>query len=112
MPLYILALFIFTLMNISFPGTLSFIAEMFIYISSLSLSPFVLLTVSLVSILLPIYLIWTYHKMAYGTMSNYIGTMYADLTIKEFHLLLPLFLLTIFYGVFPHYILDTIELPL
>jgi proton-translocating NADH-quinone oxidoreductase chain M len=112
MPLYILIFFIFTLMNISFPGTLSFIAEMFIYISALTISPFVVLLVSLVSIFLPIYLIWTYHKIAYGSLSNYLYSIYQDITIKEFHLFLPLFFLTLFYGIFPHLILNTIELPL
>ena len=111
MPIYITTLFIFMLMNISFPGSLSFIAEMFIYISAISLSPFVLLSVSLVGILLPIYLIWTYHKISYGSLSLYFSSLAPDLTIKEFHLFLPLMTLTIIYGIWPHLILDYIELP-
>jgi NADH:ubiquinone oxidoreductase subunit 4 (subunit M) len=111
-PVYVLLLFLFTLANISFPGTLGFIAEMFIYISSLTLSPFVLLIVSLVSILLPVYIIWTYHKIAYGALSAYIYTIYEDITLKEFHLLFPLFFLTIFYGFRPDLMLSSVELPL
>jgi NADH:ubiquinone oxidoreductase subunit 4 (subunit M) len=85
---------------------------MFIYISSLSLSPFVLLTLTLVGILLPIYLIWTFHKISYGRLSPYFGILYNDLNIKEFNLLFPLFFLTILYGIFPDLIIRMIQLPL
>lgn len=51
MPLFVVFLFLFSLANISFPGTMGFIGEMFIYISCLNLGPFVLLPLSLMSIL-------------------------------------------------------------
>ncbi len=112
LPIYILFLFLFILVNFSFHGSLGFLAEMFIYFSSLTLSPFVLLFVSLVSILLPIYIIWTFQKISFGTLSPHISTIYSDLTFKEFHILLPLFLLTLYFGFFPHLLFNTIELRL
>lgn len=112
LPLYVLFLFLFVLTNLSFPGSLGFIAEMFIYISSLTISPFVLFLVSLASILLPVYIIWTFQKMSFGSLSPYISTIYSDLSIKEFHLLFPLLILTIFFGLFPSSLFNFIELPL
>ena len=64
------------------------------------------------SILLPIYLIWHLHKISYGTLSNYFVNIYSDITIKEFHLLLPLLLLTIYLGINPNLILNMIELSI
>lgn len=37
--------------------------------------------------------------------------MYQDINIKEFHQLFPLLILTIFYGICPNHILNTILLP-
>jgi proton-translocating NADH-quinone oxidoreductase chain M len=111
-PLYVLLLFIFTLSNISFPGTLGFIAEMLIYISSISISPLATLSITLVSILLPVYFIWTFHKISFGALSPHITTIYQDLNLKEFHLLFPLLFLTIFYGIFPSYMISMVELSL
>ena len=112
MPLYTLSFFLFSLANLSFPGTLGFLAEILIYLSSLLFSPWVLILLSLVSILLPLYIIWTFHKISYGSISNYYGFLTQDLTIKEFHILLPLIALTIYYGIYPDNIIRFIEMPL
>lgn len=106
MPLYSLSFFLFILMNISFPGSLAFIAELFIYLSSLTLSPFHMLAISFVGILLPIYIIWTFHKITFGSLSPYFLSLSSDLTLKESHLLFPLAFLTIFFGLFSSLILN------
>lgn len=112
MPLYIIVFFIFTLCNISFPGTMGFIGEIFIYFGVLNLGFFTLSLLTLMSILLPIYLIWHLHKIAYGSLSSHIVTAYSDITIKEFHLLLPLLFLTVYFGIYPHYIFNMIQLSI
>ena len=112
LPLYVLFLFFFILTNLSFPGSLGFIAEMFIYFSALTLSPFVLFLVSLVSIFLPIYIIWTFQKISFGSLSSHISTLYADITMAEFHILFPLLFLTIYFGLFPSLLFNFVELPL
>lgn len=48
------------------------------------------------------------HKLSYGTVSKYFGQAYPDLTIKEFHLLLPLIFLIVYFGLFPASISDSI----
>jgi proton-translocating NADH-quinone oxidoreductase chain M len=89
MPIYTVLLFLFTLANLSFPGTLSFLAEISIFMSAAAFNPFVLLISSLASIFLPIYLIWTYHKISYGSLSVHLGILAQDITLREFHLIAP-----------------------
>jgi len=71
MPIYIVLFLLFTLSNLSFPLSSGFIAEMFILFSTIEVSPFVTSIVTLVSILLPLYFIWTFQKLSFGSFSNY-----------------------------------------
>ena len=112
MPLYITLFQIFTLSNLSFPGTYGFVSEFLIILGSFFLNPFVTILITLVSFLLPIYFLWTYHKIAYGQFSNYLPTLQVDVTIKEFHLFLPLLFWIIYLGQNPSFIINTIELSL
>lgn len=112
MPVFILLLFLFTLSNLSFPLSLGFIAEFLIFVSTLQLSPFVMITTTLASILLPVYFIWTFQRISFGTLSNHITTIYQDINIKEMHQLAPLLFFSTMLGIFPNILLDSIILPI
>lgn len=107
MPLYITIFFFFSLSNLSFPLTLGFIAEFMILMSTLEISPFVTISAALVTILLPFYFIWSFQRISFGSISNYLPVLYQDINIKEFNLLFPLLFLTILFGIFPNIILDS-----
>lgn len=109
-PIYVVLFLIFTLANLSFPLSLGFIAEFKIFVSTLSISPIVTLLVSLVSLFLPIYFVWTLQRISFGSISYYLPLLYQDINIKEFNLLIPLISLTILLGIKPAFILDTISL--
>jgi NADH:ubiquinone oxidoreductase subunit 4 (subunit M) len=111
MPIYIVLLLLFSLSNLSFPFSLGFIAEFMIFISTIEISPIVTLLISTVSVLLPIYFIWTYQRISFGNLSNYLPTLYQDINIKEFHQLFPLLFFTILFGINPSLILETILIP-
>lgn len=111
MPIYIVLLLLFSLSNLSFPLSLGFIAEFMIYISTIEISPIITILVSTVSVLLPIYFIWTSQRISFGSLSNYLPTLYQDINIKEFHQLFPLLFLTIFFGINPSLILESILIP-
>ena len=87
---------------------MGFVGEMFIYMSCINLGPFVLIPLSLLSILLPVYIVWMLHRMSYGAVSKYFGQAYPDITIKEFHLLFPLLFLIVYFGLFPGQIIESI----
>jgi proton-translocating NADH-quinone oxidoreductase chain M len=112
MPIFITLFFIFSLSNISFPLSLGFIAEFMILLSTIEISPFVTISTVLVTILLPFYFIWTFQRISFGTISNYLPVLFQDTNIKEFNLLFPLLFLTILFGIVPKILLDTTKISL
>ena len=90
MPIFTLLFFLFTLSNIGFPFTLSFVSENLLFFSTLNFSPIITILVTSVSILLPLYFIYFYQKINYGKISAHFIKLSQDINIKEFHLLFPL----------------------
>ncbi len=111
-PIYITFFFLFSLSNLSFPLSLGFIAEFKILLSTIEISPFITICTSLVTILLPFYFVWTFQRVSFGSISNYLPQLFQDTNIKEFHILFPLFFLTVLFGVIPSIILDTTKISL
>eukprot|EP00842_Homolaphlyctis_polyrhiza_P000949 jgi/Hompol1/1855/HPOL_005750-RA len=112
MPLFIIFFFLFILSNMGFPGFSGYIGEMLIYFSLLNINPIIVLLSTLVAILLPIYTLWFFQRMAYGQLSVAILILYQDLTIKEFHLILPLFFFNLILGIFPDILTNVIQFNL
>ena len=90
MPIFTLLFFLFTLSNIGFPFTLSFVSENLLFFSTLNFSPIITILVTSVSILLPFYFIYFYQRINYGKISAHFIKLSQDINIKEFHLLFPL----------------------
>ena len=112
MPIFTLLLLLFSLFNISIPGTSGFISEFLIYYGSLINNPIITIIITLVSFFLPLYFIYTFHKISYGQLSLYLPTLFNDITIKEFHLFIPLIFWIFYIGLNPSLIINTIELSL
>jgi NADH:ubiquinone oxidoreductase subunit 4 (subunit M) len=112
MPLFILFLFLFNLSNLSFPLSLGFIAENLILFRTIDISPFLTLFTSLACLLLPIVMIWTFQRISFGRISNYLPVIFSDLNIKEINLIFSLFLFSTILGIQPQYLLESIFLPL
>jgi NADH:ubiquinone oxidoreductase subunit 4 (subunit M) len=47
--------------------------------------------------------------MMFGSLTSYISSA-IDLTKKEFHMLLPLFFLSTFLGIYPNILIETIDI--
>lgn len=109
MPLFTFFLFIFTLANIALPGTSGFISEFLTFVGTFNSNPFVAFWATFAILLAPTYSLLLLHKVSYGSFSNHISTLYQDITLKEFHTILPLFILTFFFGLFPNLIFDSTQ---
>lgn len=108
MPMYVTLFLVFSQANLSFPGTFGFISEFQIYYGSQQMNPIVTIFISSVSFLQPIYFQWTYHKIAYGSFSNYQPVSHSDITRKEINLLLPLQFWIVYLGIYPNIITDNL----
>lgn len=111
MPFFVFFFFFFNLANLGFPPTLNFISELLIFIGLFSSLPSIsLLTLSGI-FLSAIYSFVLLTRIAFGPSSIFI-TKFFDLTRREFLILLPLALFTLFLGLFPSVLTCYLIVPL
>jgi proton-translocating NADH-quinone oxidoreductase chain M len=109
-PLFTSFLFFFSFANFGLPLTFNFISEFLIIIGVIYHS-FTLLFFIISSIFLSmIYSVWFYNRLAYGNLKLNYMKGYVDLQRLEFYLLLPLLFLTIFFGILPTPIIDSLDI--
>ena len=106
-PLFILFFFIFTLGNIAFPLTSGFIAEILTFYSLIQVNPILTLLASTAIFLTPLYALWFFHQMSFGKFSKFL-LPFNDLTLKELHILFPLFFFLILFGLNPSFIFHSL----
>lgn len=83
-------MFILIISNIGTPPTINYIGEFLITINLFSITKIVT-ALSLTSIVLSAaYSLYIYNRMAYGKVSEYIGTGLRDITRREFNSIIPL----------------------
>jgi NADH-quinone oxidoreductase subunit M len=106
MPLYALAFMVFTLANIGLPGTSGFIGEFLTLIGTFQINNSVAFLATVGTILSACYALYLYRRIIFGVIERPNLMSIADLTSREVVTLLPLGLLTLFYGVHPQPIID------
>ncbi len=110
LPIFSVFFFIFTLANFSFPFTSSFVAEFLIMLGLWNTSPLATLLASSSVILSLLYSLWLANRILFGNLDYTHNVGYNDLVSREFHILLPLLVLTLFLGLFPNYFLSFLAL--
>jgi NADH-quinone oxidoreductase subunit M len=110
MPLFSFFFFFFSLANISLPFTSSFIAEIFIILSSLKFNLFSTIFLSFSLIFSSSYVIYLANRILFGNISNF--SSFLDLSFTEFLCLFPMFLFTILFGIYPKPLLNLFSLNL
>jgi NADH-quinone oxidoreductase subunit M len=106
MPLYALAFMVFTLANVGLPGTTGFIGEFLTLIGTFQINNTVAFFAAIGTILSVCYALYLYRRIVFGVIERPSLMGIADLTGREVVTLLPLGLLTLFYGVHPQPIID------
>ncbi len=106
MPLYAVALLVFTMANVGLPGTSGFIGEFLTLLGTFLVNSRVTFFATLGVILSAAYALFLYRRVIFGVIDKPSLATIADLTPREIVLLLPLGVLTIYYGVHPSPVLD------
>jgi NADH-quinone oxidoreductase subunit M len=106
MPLYAVAMLIFTMANVGLPGTSGFVGEFLAMLGAFKANPNVAFFSTFGIILSAGYALWLYARVVYGKLEkpNLQGIL--DLDTREKIILAPLVVLTIYYGVHPAPVLD------
>ncbi|HEY8565225.1 MAG TPA: NADH-quinone oxidoreductase subunit M [Beijerinckiaceae bacterium] len=107
MPLYAVAMLIFTMANVGLPGTSGFVGEFLTLLGAFRANPTVSLIATTGVIWSAAYALWLFSRVIYGPLDKPALQGIKDLDRRELVLLVPLALLVIYYGVQPGPILDS-----
>jgi NADH-quinone oxidoreductase subunit M len=106
MPLYAFCFMAFTLANIGLPGTSGFIGEFLTLLGAFRWGSWLAFFATFGVILSAAYALWLYRRVIFGVLDKESLRHIADMTPREALTLLPLVVLTIFFGVYPGPLLD------
>lgn len=109
MPIYILIFLFFTMANISFPGTSSFVGEFLILVGSFKVNTAITFFAATSVVIGGAYSLWLFNRIAYGNLKTQYTHKFLDLSLREFIVFLPLFLGTLIVGVYPNIFLTSIH---
>ncbi len=107
MPRYAAAFMIFTMANVGLPGTSGFIGEFLVLIGIFQVNTLVAFVALFAIILSAGYALWLYRRVIFGALGKESLKSMMDMDKRELAVMLPLIILTIFFGFYPAPILDT-----
>ncbi|WP_103871874.1 NADH-quinone oxidoreductase subunit M [Bosea lathyri] len=111
MPVYAVIFMIFTMANVGLPGTAGFVGEFLTLLGAFKANPWVAFMATSGVILSAAYALWLYRRVVFGELVKPELKGIADLNVREAVILVPLVLLTIWYGIRPGTILDAFAAP-
>jgi NADH-quinone oxidoreductase subunit M len=106
MPLYAFCFMVFTLANVGLPGTSGFIGEFLTLLGAFQWGSWLAFLATTGVILSAGYALWLYQRVIFGVLDKESLRHIADMTPREAVTLLPLVVLTVFFGVYPAPVLD------
>ena len=106
MPNYALVFLLFTMANIGLPGTSGFVGEFLTMLGAFQINTWVALFATLGTILSAGYALYLYRRVIFGKLEKPSLQGILDLSPRELVIMIPLVVLTLYYGVHPQPILD------
>jgi len=110
MPKYALVFMIFTLAALGLPGTSGFVGEFLVLVGTFQINIFVAVLASLGVILAAAYMLWLYKRVIFGKMASSEIKEMADLNKTEIYVFASLVFLTLFFGIYPEPLFNTIDI--
>ncbi|GAB5511953.1 MAG: NADH-quinone oxidoreductase subunit M [Hyphomicrobiales bacterium] len=101
MPLYAAIFMIFTMANVGLPGTSGFVGEFLTLMGAFQANSWVALFATTGVILSACYALWLYRQVIFGPLEKENLKAINDVNARELIVLVPLVLLTIFFGIYP-----------
>src|SRR6056300_1414796 len=106
MPLFSFFFFVFTLGNLSLPGTSSFVGEFLILLGVFQTNTFIATLAATGMILGGAYSIWLYNRVVFGNLKPLYISMGSDVNRREFWIFVPFVLAILWMGFYPQVFLD------
>jgi proton-translocating NADH-quinone oxidoreductase chain M len=109
MPLFSFFFLIFTLGNLSLPGTSSFVGEFLILVGCFQTNTLVATLSASGMVLGGAYSIWLYNRLVFGSLKPKYIDCFADVNRREFWMLMPFIIIILWMGFFPQILLETVH---
>ena len=110
MPIYIFIFLFFTMANIGFPGTSSFVGEFLIFTGSFKVNSTITFLGATSVVIGGAYSLWLFNRIAYGNLKIQYTNKFLDLSPREFIVFSPLLIGTLVIGIYPNIFLTTIHM--
>jgi len=108
-PKYSILFMLFTLAALGLPGTSGFVGEFLILMGAFKDNFLVAVIASLGVILGAAYMLWLYKRVVFGKLINTELKSMVDLNKSEYIILTCLAIPTLFFGIYPDPLINTIE---
>jgi NADH-quinone oxidoreductase subunit M len=110
MPKYAFVFMIFVLAALGLPGTSGFVGEFLVLVGTFQINIFVAVLASLGVILAAAYMLWLYKRVIFGKMASSEIKEMADLNKTEIYIFASLVFLTLFFGIYPEPLFNSIDI--
>lgn len=108
-PLLSVVFLIFSLANISFPGTSNFVGEFLIMFGVFPYNSVIVTLASLNMIIGAAYTLWAYNRVVFGNIRNKYLLKHFDLTAGEFIRYFILIIVMLIIGIYPSFVLNSLH---
>ncbi|TDQ66379.1 proton-translocating NADH-quinone oxidoreductase chain M [Maritalea mobilis] len=106
MPKYAFAFMVFTMANVGLPGTSGFVGEFLTLMGIFQVNTWVAFGAAFGVIFSAGYALWLYRRVIFGVLEKENLKAILDMSPREMAVIVPLIILTIFFGFYPAPILD------
>lgn len=106
MPIFSCLLFVFTMANMGFPGTVNFVGEFLIYVGIFDRNVFVGILATPAIVLSAVYSIWLYNRIIFGTLKTKYLREFSDANRTETLILFVFVLGALYFGIATSELLD------
>jgi len=110
MPKYAFVFMIFVLAALGLPGTSGFVGEFLVLVGTFQKNALVTVLASLGVILAAAYMLWLYRRVIFGKVASSEIKEMPDLNKTEIYIFSSLVFLTLFFGVYPEPLLNTVDI--
>ena len=112
MPKYALVFMVFTLAALGIPGTSGFVGEFLVLVGVFQKNIIVAVLASFGVILAAAYMLWLYKRVVFGKLTNSELKEMSDLNKTEIYIFASLVFLTLFFGIYPDPLFNTIDISI
>jgi NADH-quinone oxidoreductase subunit M len=112
MPKYAFVFMIFTLAALGLPGTSGFVGEFLVLVGVFQKNVIAAVLASLGVILAAAYMLWLYRRVIFGKIGNSEIKKMVDLNKTELYIFASIVFLTLFFGIYPEPLFDTVNVSI